>query len=141
MKSTAKLLLRWFYDLFFPPPRGDRRRHRHGRSLPSSERKIMTMNDLFSYPSAPGFTEPTTSRDAAKATAGRAPRLRERVFEAVQHAGPDGLTADQAACALAENVLSVRPRVAELAAAGRLVRTGERRANESRLKAAVWRTA
>lgn len=99
----------------------------------------MSVKLVFIYPHSPGFREPTTSRDAAKVTAGRATSLRERVFEAIRRSGSAGLTADQAASALAETVLSIRPRVAELAKTGRLVRTGERRPNESGLKAAAWR--
>lgn len=93
-----------------------------------------------SYPHAPGFKEPTTSRDAASAMKGRANKLREVVFTAIADA-PDGLTADEVASLIGETVLAVRPRVSELAKADRIAPTGERRKNASGLKARVWRTA
>lgn len=99
--------------------------------------------DLFEhaarYPQVPGHKERTTSRDAARAVTSDAAVLRERVFEAIRSAGAAGLTADQAASAVARSVLSVRPRVTELFKAGRIEPTGERRANESTLKAKAWR--
>lgn len=96
----------------------------------------------MAYPLAPGFKERTTSRDAAYAIAGRASILRRRVYTELLAAGAAGLTADQVAARLGESVLSVRPRVTELAKAKPqpwIVPTGERRKNESGLKAKVWR--
>jgi hypothetical protein len=96
------------------------------------------------YGGMPGFKEPTTSRDAALAVAACAPLLRERVYAAIRATGAGGMTADEAAAAVGETVLAVRPRVTELAKAtakrpARIEPTGERRANESGLKAKVWR--
>ena len=98
--------------------------------------------DLFSYPRSPGFKEHTTSLDAAAAVSGRAGVLRERAYAEIKVVGSSGLTADQVAARLGESVLSVRPRVTELAKANppRIVPTGERRTNDSGLKAKVWRT-
>lgn len=99
--------------------------------------------DLFEfsakYPARPGFKERGTSKDAAKAVSGGAAGLRERVLEAIRHAGPSGLTADQAAFSVGLTPFSARPRVTELSKAGKIVRTGTRRENASGLKAAVWR--
>jgi hypothetical protein len=92
-----------------------------------------------SYPFAPGYRELTTSRDAAKFVADRADILRDRVLTAIRNAGPAGLTADQCASRIGETVLAVRPRVTELKWAGKIETTGERRANASGAKAAVWR--
>lgn len=93
------------------------------------------------YPESPGYRERTTSRDAAKAAASDAATLREKVFQEIAAAGARGLTADEAAMKLDRTVLACRPRVSELAHADppRIVRTGERRSNGSRLLAAVWR--
>ena len=98
--------------------------------------------DLF-YPQAPGFKTGGTSRDAALAMKGRASVLRERVYAEIAAAGQSGLTADQVAARLGESVLSIRPRLSELyhANPSRIVPTGERRTNESRLKAKCWRIA
>lgn len=95
--------------------------------------------DLFNYPDRPGFKERTTSKDAARSVANDAQKLRERVFEVIRQSGSQGLTADQAAFLVGRTVLSVRPRVTELGKTGRITPTGERRANESGLKAKVWR--
>lgn len=95
------------------------------------------------YGGLPGFKEPTTSRAAAAAVAGEASILRERVFAAIAGAGERGLTADEAAGAVGRDRLSVRPRLTELAHAipARITPTGERRRNESGLRAKVWRIA
>ena len=91
------------------------------------------------YPESPGWKEPTTSRAAARAVSASAPLLRERVYAAIRAAGELGRTPDEAAGDVGESVLAVRPRVTELAKAERIVATGERRKNESGLKAKVWR--
>lgn len=98
---------------------------------------------LGSYPKAPGFKERTTSRAAASAMRGRARILRDMALAEIRAAGPDGLTADEVARRLGESVLAVRPRVSELAndAPAMIAPTGARRANESGLKAKVWRAA
>ena len=93
----------------------------------------------LAYPNTPGWTEPTTSRDAAKAMSSRSGILCERVLRAIGNAGPAGLTADQAVARIGETVLAVRPRLTELKWSGKIERTGERRANASSIKAQVWR--
>jgi hypothetical protein len=96
------------------------------------------MTDLFSYPHAPGFKERNgTSEEAARVMRGSAEILRVRVFAAVQRA--DG-TADEIADRLGESVLSVRPRISELARMNLIERTGERRHNASGMSAHVWRS-
>lgn len=99
----------------------------------------MDLFDYAAYPRRPGYKEPSTSRDAAKAIAGASERLRDRVFAAIAAAGPDGLTADQAASALACTPFAVRPRVTELCRMGLVEPTGARRANDSGMSAKVWR--
>lgn len=112
----------------------------------------MPDDDLFSwkppYPHAPGWKEPTTSRDAAEAVEPSASRLRSDVLTVYRAVWPSGLTADEVAKRLGRNVLSVRPRVSELKKAGELLVAYERqglgtkakplrRKNESGLMAAV----
>jgi hypothetical protein len=92
------------------------------------------------YGGLPGFKEPTTSRDASRAVATFSSLLRERVFAAIRAAGRDGRTPDEAAADVGETVLAVRPRVTELAKAGRIVKTGARRKNVSGLLAKAWRS-
>jgi len=91
------------------------------------------------YPATPGWSEPTTSKAAARSIGHRAGDLRDRVLTALREAGDSGLTADEAAAALRESVLAVRPRLTELK--GKIEPTGERRANASGLSAKVWRIA
>lgn len=108
----------------------------------------MTDPDLFGwrppppparYPDAPGFKEGTTSREAAEKVATTAQEGREQVFLAIQAAGAAGLTPDEAAERIGRDRLYVRPRVSELAREGRLIATGERRRNDTRMAAKVWR--
>ena len=95
---------------------------------------------LGSYPETPGYKTGGTSRDAARAVSSTTPLLREQVFNAIRSAGDRGLTPDEAAAEIGATVLAVRPRFTELAKApARIVETGERRRNESGLKAKAWR--
>lgn len=98
--------------------------------------------DLFTvaerYPHAPGSKRSGTSADAAASMAPSAAFLRERVL-ATYRAHRMGLTADEAAALLELSVLAIRPRVSELVRMGKLVETSERRLNESKRSASVWR--
>jgi predicted ArsR family transcriptional regulator len=97
---------------------------------------------MSQYPQLPGWKEPTTSRDAALAIYAPAKNLRERVLTLLQSLAPDdGLTADQIAVRLQRSPLSIRPRVSELAAAGKVRQTGHRSKNESGMTAHRWRAA
>lgn len=77
-----------------------------------------------------------TSSEAGESMARTSVLLRNRVLGVLQR---NELTADQVATALNESILAVRPRVSELHKAGKIVETGERRPNESGLRAAVWK--
>lgn len=94
------------------------------------------MNEV--YPQAPGYKteQPETSKQAAKAVKSRAGLLRTMVLEKYRLGSA---TADEIAAKLGESVLTIRPRVAELHADGKLEDTGVRRKNESGHSATVWR--
>src|SRR5215468_7391042 len=77
-------------------------------------------------------------RAAARTNVARTERMRALVLEVLVPA-PCGLTADEIAAKLDECVLAVRPRVSELFDAGQIAKTGERRTNESGLRAYVWK--
>lgn len=62
--------------------------------------------------------------------------LRLRAVEVIKEHGPS--TADEIALRLNESVLSIRPRITELAYAGILFNTGFRRRNVSGRRAIVW---
>lgn len=94
----------------------------------------------MNYPHRPGYKARSTSKAAAKAVDRKATPLRERVYDIIKKAGRRGTTADEAAEAIGASILSVRPRVSELAVMGRLQDTMERRVNKgSGRHAIVWR--
>ncbi len=94
--------------------------------------------DLFAfrYPAKPGHRGTDTSIAAAASMLGAAPTLRALVLSALSERD---MTADEAAAALGETVLAVRPRFTELARMGLIEDGGDRRANASGRKAIVWR--
>lgn len=94
-------------------------------------------DDLFSYPSRPGFKDRDTAREAAQKIATKAETLRESVYNTLRK---QNLTADEVAGRLGESVLSIRPRLSELVASGLIEWTGERRKNNSGMSAKVWTT-
>jgi hypothetical protein len=94
-------------------------------------------DDLFSYPTVPGFKEPSTSREAAVRMTPSAASLREVVLGQL-NINRAGMTADEIAHALDRSILSIRPRVSELFKMGKIKRAPERRKNESGMSAAVW---
>lgn len=93
------------------------------------------------YPASPGYKDRDTSRLAARVAAGRVELLRDQCLLALRKAGQDGiggLTADEAALQIGENVLSIRPRFSELVRLGKIKDSGQRRRNESGATAKVW---
>jgi predicted ArsR family transcriptional regulator len=98
------------------------------------------MTTETAYPVAPGWKaeDTDTSRQAAKAIESPAKTLRQKCHEALKGAA---MTADEVAELLGESVLSVRPRVSELKAQGRVEATAKRRCNVSGKTAVVWRAA
>jgi len=91
------------------------------------------------YPLFPGHkTEaPETSVVAAEAIAPKAETLRRLVLD--YYRAGHTRTADEISSVLGFSVLSIRPRVSELHAAGYIEDTGVRRRNKSGRQAAVWR--
>ena len=86
------------------------------------------------YPVTAGWTEPTTSREAAESI--DAATLRAAVRACLTRLGAQ--TADECAAVLRESPLAIRPRFSELLALGVIVDTGARRANRSGKLAKVW---
>jgi len=99
----------------------------------------MNQPDLFSYPRAAGWKEPTTSRGAAEAleAKGIAATVRSAVLGLFEAGVQD--TADGIAARLGFSILTVRPRVSELARQGLIERTGEHRPSSQGVMSAVWR--
>src|SRR3546814_1743546 len=94
-----------------------------------TRRRRRPMADLFTYPNAPGAQNRDTSRAAADHVAERAPVLRARVLAVIERS--NGLTADEAAGRLGVSILSVRPRVTELARLHKVRDSGQRRDRKS----------
>lgn len=90
------------------------------------------------YPEVPGARPTDTSLAAAESVAETAETLREAVFGWILLRKGGGSTADETAEALDLSILTVRPRVSELRAQGRIVDSGERRTNASGRRAIVW---
>ena len=94
---------------------------------------------MTDYPHEAGFKEPgATSQDVAEAIerAGRAATLRRKVlayFEVFTG------TADEAAAALGESILAIRPRCSELRGQGLIEPTGARRRSAGGRQAHVMR--
>lgn len=101
------------------------------------------MTTLFDYaaryPTGPGYKDRDTSRDAARAIAPDASRIRKMCLMAL--AREVEATADEVAAVLNLSVLTVRPRFTELSKSGAIVDTGLRSKNESGRSAKVWRVA
>ena len=93
-------------------------------------------DDAPQYPNAPGWKEPTTSREAAESLTNAA-SIREQVYDLISQSRT-GLTADEAAAKLRLSVLTVRPRCSELVADNRIEDSGRRRLNVSGKQAKVW---
>ena len=94
-----------------------------------------TLNLDMEWPVASAPTD--TSEKAAKDMKSRAPLLRERTLEQISNS--TGLTADEIAANLGESILSIRPRVSELAKRGLVIKTDRTRRNHSGKAAIVWR--
>lgn len=89
------------------------------------------------YPDRPGYKRRGTSSMAAEHIVARAEVIRRRVVELLRTAGPK--SPDQAAEALNESILSVRPRFSELVADGWIEETGRTVENRSGRRANVYR--
>jgi predicted HTH transcriptional regulator len=96
----------------------------------------MNQQDLFAYPNSAGWRRTRTSRQAAAAIQPRVATLRERVLALLKDAS---LTADECAAKLDKSILSIRPRLSELLALGKIEDTGRTRKNDSGVQATVWR--
>jgi len=105
----------------------------------------MSTPDLFSwkpaYPLSAGFSEPTTSREAAEGiqASGKAESL---ILEALRRfqAGFEG-TADELSHVMREDKNNIRPRCSQLYKQGLIARTGQRRAMDGGRMGHVLRLA
>jgi hypothetical protein len=92
--------------------------------------------DYFASRWPPSSSQPVLALDS---NTPKVPGLREVVLNAIRDAGADGLSSDEAEVVLAMTHQTVSARVHELARAGAIVDTGERRRTRSKRLATVWR--
>ncbi len=93
------------------------------------------MSDLFRYPLTPGARDRETSHEAAAEAGRTAPVLRAAALAVLEKS--NGLTADEVAGKLGLSILSIRPRVTELARMGKVRDGSDRRTNRSGRRAIV----
>jgi predicted ArsR family transcriptional regulator len=93
------------------------------------------------YPDGPGYRRnaPETSREAAEAIAPMARNHRDQILAVIKEAYPDSRSSDQIARAIGLSPYSVRPRVSELQAGGKVERTDDRTKNEGGRTVMLWR--
>lgn len=90
----------------------------------------------MNYPETPGYKRGGTSKAAAGSMRQKSPTLRQQVLDVLFH---QDLTADECAAEVGKSVLSIRPRLTELLALGKIAETDLLRFNSSGKKATVWR--
>ena len=95
----------------------------------------MIEQDLFQYPDVPGFKKRETSIAAAAEIEPKAQNLKKQVWIALNDRPG---TADEIAARLNKSILSIRPRLSELANLGLIADSGIRRENASGKRAIVW---
>lgn len=81
---------------------------------------------------------PETSKAAARSMREHTPRQRRRVMEAIEAAGPMGMTDGELGTLLNLGAQSVTPRRGELVTLGQVVKSGTTRATASGRGAIVW---
>lgn len=95
------------------------------------------------YPESPGYraNAPETSREAAEAVAPMARNHRDQILAVIKAAYPESRSSDQIAHTIGLSPYSVRPRVSELLAGGKIERTDDRTKNEGGRTVMLWRAA
>ncbi len=97
-------------------------------------------NQLEMYPFVAGYKEKDgASQLAAKKQNKNQNNRRRQLALSLFKAHPGGLTADEIAVMLDENILAIRPRVSELRAQGKIESTGQRRKSNHGNASTVWR--
>lgn len=103
------------------------------------------MGDLFDYraaepkyPNTPGYSNLSTSKDAAESMKPDLGRLQQRIFD---HISRRPSTAREVEDALSMRTQTVTARIRELVLKERLVDSGEKRETDSGRKAIVWKAA
>ena len=106
----------------------DEKSHRSGNRSKSSSGS--------GYPNKPGFKASGTSSAAAQIADKDAHKVRQECLDLLRHGEH---TSDEIAAILKRSVLYVRPRLSELVAQGKVVKTDKRRPSCTGMSATVWR--
>jgi len=96
------------------------------------------MANLNRYPYVPFAGHTDTSAAAAEAVAKNHRSMQDSAMAAIREAGPEGLTADEAANVMGVSPYQVRPRTAELRAQGYIKDSEKRRPNIYNRPSIVW---
>lgn len=93
------------------------------------------------YPNHPGYRSnaPETSREAADAIAPMARNHRDQILALIKAAYPESRSSEQIGQAIGLSPYSVRPRVSELVAGGKVERTDDRIKNDGGRSVVLWR--
>lgn len=93
---------------------------------------------MSALPAKLGAMTPECPQEAAEAVPERLGRLQGLSLTSIRAAGPNGLTAIEAASATGFDRFSIQPRISELRRKGLVVASGQRRRNPSGKTATVW---
>jgi hypothetical protein len=98
------------------------------------------IKQLELYPLTAGYKEPEgASKENAKRQKPEVLNFRRRKAMSFFRAYPKGLTSDEVADLMNENILAIRPRVSELRTLEKIESTGERRKSANGNASTVWR--
>ena len=98
-----------------------------------------TQPSLFDrYPNAPGYSNPTTSKDAAESVKPTASAIRVRILAELQVRGSTGATCDELEQAMDLSHQTASARLREMALKGAIVDSGNKRSTRSGRAAIVW---
>ena len=98
------------------------------------------IKQLEMYPFGAGFKEIAgASKEIAKKQNKELNNKRRMMALRLFRLHPDGLTSDEVADLLNDNILAIRPRVSELRAQDKIESTGQRRKSANGNGATVWR--
>lgn len=89
------------------------------------------------YPETPGYSNPTTSKEAAKSVEPKAAALRVRILAELQCRGTFGGTCDELEQAMSLSHQTASARLRELALAGKIEEGGRRKTRSGR-SAIAW---
>jgi predicted transcriptional regulator len=93
---------------------------------------------LSLYPNAPGYSNPTTSKDAAKSMEPKASALRIRILSELQVRASFGATCDELEQAMSLSHQTASARLREMVLAGSIVDSEQKRRTRSGRGAIVW---